>query len=220
MQPTEHETAVADPAMRVMRVRQNVASASIGAAFLLFFGFYILAEPTGTELFDHAWWVFYQTLRVGGIALAAVAAWSVFGHPITLAFDAVVTVAIGILFILTGLGMAVDGGAMFQTIINVVCGWMFISTGVRNWRDSRVISATRIPNDPAIQTRDVGDFHRHPHASPDVRRKPYSPSPGEGSTEGRGQREKAAPIAPPPEGFLASLAKKPPPPTDDEGSSK
>ena len=215
MQPTiEHRGEVGS----AMRVRQNVAPAAIGAAFLLFFGFLRLTEPTGTELFDNASWVFYHTLRLGGLAMAAIAAWSVFGHPITLAIDAVVTVAIGTLFIITGLGMAVDGGAMGQTIINVVCGGMFISTGVRNWKDSRVISATRIPKNPALPTRDHGDFDRSPRASPVIRRKPPSPSQGEDRNEGRAQRESTTPIAPPPEGFLASLAKKPPP-SDDEGPS-
>lgn len=213
MQPTvEHR----GEAGSVIRVRQNVAPAAIGAAFLLYFGFFHFTEPTGTELFDRASWVFYHTLRVGGLAMAAVAVWSLLGQPTTLAIDAVVTVAIGALLILTGLGMALDGGAMVQTIINVVCGGMFISSGVRNWRDYRLFSATKTSNDPAIPPRDLGDFKRCPHASPDVRRKPLSPSPGEGRGEGRAQRESTTPIAPPPEGFLASLAKKPPP-TDDEG---
>jgi len=215
MQPTVHVSSVADPAMRVMRVRQNVVPAAIGAAFLLFFGFFQLTEPTGTDLFGRANWVFYYTLRLGGLAMAAVAAWSLLGQSITLAVDAVVTVAIGALLILTGLGMAVDGGAMGQTIINVVCGGMFISSGVRNWRDYRLFSATKTSNDPAIPTRDLDAFDRRPHASPDVRRKSPSPS----AREGRVQRKSTTPIAPPPEGFLASLAKKPPPPTDDEGPS-
>jgi len=202
------------------RVRQNVAPAAVGAAFLLFFGFYRLAEPTGAELFDRASWVFYHTLRVGGLAMGAVAAWSMLGQPITLAVDAVVTVAIGALLILTGLGMAVDGGPMVQTIINVVCGGMFTSSGVRNWRDYRFFSATKTSNHPAIPTRDLGDLDRRPHASPDVRRKPPSPTQGEGRGEGREHREAATPIAPPPEGFLASLAKKPPPPGNDEGPSR
>ena len=216
MQPPLHDHGVPAPAMRV---RQNVTPAAIGAAFLLYFGFFQLTEPTDTELFDRASWVFYHTLRLGGVAMGAVAAWAVFGHPITLAGDAVVTVAIGALLILTGLGMAVDGGAMVQTIINVVCGGMFISSGVRNWRDYRFFAATKTSNDPALPTRNLGDVDRRPHASPDVRRKPPSPSAGEGRGEGRAPRESTTPIAPPPEGFLASLAKKPPPPANDEGPS-
>jgi len=133
-----------------MRVRQNVAPAAVGATFLLYFGFFHLAEPTGTGLFDRASWVFYHTLRVGGAALAAIAAWSLLGQPITLAIDAVVTVAIGALLILTGLGMAIDGGEILQTIINVVCGGMFTSSGIRNWRDYRLFRATKASVDPVI----------------------------------------------------------------------
>lgn len=197
-----------------MRVRQNIAPTAIGAAFLLYFGFRYMAEPTGTELFDRASWVFFQTLRVGGVAMAVVAVWSLFGHPITLAIDAVVTVAIGVLLILTGLGMAVDGGAIIQTIINVVCGGMFTSSGVRNWRDYRLFSATKTSDYPAMPTRDLDEFDRHPQVSSGVRRN-SPPSPVQG--EGRGQRGSTTPIAPPPEGFLASLANNPPPPTGDKG---
>ena len=201
-----------------MRVRQNVAPAAIGAAFLLYFGFLHLTEPTGTDLFSRANWIFYYTLRLGGLAMAAVAAWSAFGHPITLAIDAIVTVAIGGLLILTGFGMAIDGGAMGQTIINVVCGGMFISSGFRNWRDSRSFSATMASNDPSMRSGDVDDFDRRPRAAPDVRLRYPSPAPGEDRRESRAQRESTKPIAPPPEGFLASLAKKPPP-TDEERPS-
>ncbi len=200
----------------MMRVRQNVVSTAIGAAFLLFFGFFQLTEPTGTDLFSRANWVFYYTLRLGGLAMAAVAAWSLLGQFITLAVDAVVTVAIGALLILTGLGMAVDGGAMVQTIINVVCGGMFISSGVRNWKDYRWFSSAKTSNDHSMSTRDYGDFDRRPRASPEDRRKPPPSTVG----EGRAQRESTTPVVPPPEGYLASLAKKPAPPTKDEGPRK
>jgi len=141
-----------------MRVRQNVVPAAIGAGFLLYFGFLHLAEPTGTDLFNRANWVFYHTLRLGGLAMAAVALWSMLGQGITLAVDAVITVVIGGLLILTGLAMAIDGGDMLQTIINVVCGGMFVSSGRHNWKDYRFLSAaaassTEVYGDP--RTLDV-----------------------------------------------------------------
>ncbi len=211
MQPTvEHRGEVGS----AMRVRQNIAPAAIGAAFLLYFGFFQLTEPTGTDLFGRANWVFYYTLRLGGLAMAAIAAWSLRGQPITLAVDAVVTVAIGVLLILSGLGMAVDGGAMVQTIINVVCGGMFISSGVRNWRDYRLLATmsasipTPIPTAPSPSQREGGGEGKL-HRKTIVLQREKIGLP----------RESGVPIAPPPEGFLASLAKKPPPPTDDEGPS-
>ncbi len=194
-----------DEGVSAMRVRQNAGPAAVGAAFLLYFGFFHLAEPTGTELFDRASWVFYHTLRIGGVAMAVVAVWSLLGQPITLAVDALITVAIGALLILTGIGMVVDGGGMIQTAINVVCGGMFISSGVRNWRDYRLLCAT--PASPASTI---------PIPS-------SSSSWGESRSEGVSRREQIVPrretiepSAPPPEGFLASLAKKRPPPNDDD----
>ena len=201
------------------RVRQNVAPAAIGAAFLLYFGFYSqLTEPTGTELFDRAWWVLYHTLRVGGVALAAIALWSMLGQGITLAVDAVVAVLIGALLILTGLAMAIDGGDMLQTIINVVCGGMFISSGLHNWKDYRCPSPRTTSRATTFRTPGLPDLNHPAQTAPTVRPKPHSSSQGERRDEGREHREAATP-PPPPEGFLAALAKKTPPPhADDQGS--
>ncbi len=204
MQPT---IGYRDETGSAIRVRQNVVPAAIGAAFLLFFGFLRLTEPTGTDLFSRANWVFYYTLRFGGLAMGAVAAWSLLGKSITLAVDAVVSVAIGALIVLSGLGMAVDGGPMIQTIINFVCGSMFISSGVRNWRDYRLLAVTSASIPTPL---------------------PTAPSPSQGESRGEGHlhpktielpRQSGVSNAPPPQGFLASLAKKPLPPTDDEGSN-
>jgi len=198
MQPTARRRDEVDSAMRV---RQNVAPAAIGALLLLYFGFLHLAEPTGTDVFGRASWVFYHTLRLGGLAMGVVALWCVLGQSVALVVDAVITVLIGVLLILTGLAMAVDGGDMIQTIINVVCGGMFISSGVRNWRDYRFLGATLASTRTKIPA-------------------PPFPLPKEGRGEGQRQRESMTPVVPPPEGFLASLAKKKPPPNDDEGPSK
>ncbi|MFH1108133.1 MAG: hypothetical protein V1790_02900 [Planctomycetota bacterium] len=214
MQPTvEHRGEV----RLAMRVRQNVVPAAIGAAFLLYFGFLHLAEPTGTDLFNRANWVFYHTLRLGGLAMGVIAAWSLFGHSITLAVDAVVTVAIGALLVLTGLGMAVDGGPIGQTIINVVCGGMFISSGLHNWKDCRFLSPRTASRAATFRAPGLPDLNRPAHTAPTVRPKPHSSSQGERRDEGREHREAATP-PPPPEGFLAALAEKTPPPdAGDEG---
>jgi hypothetical protein len=201
-----------------MRVRQNVVPAAIGAAFLLYFGFLHLAEPTGSDLFNRANSVFYHTLRFGGLAMAAVALWSMLGQGITLAVDAVITVVIGGLLILTGLATAVDGGDMMQTIINVVCGGMFISSGLHNWKDYRFLSPRTASRATTFRTPGLPDRNRPAHTAPSVRPKPHSSSPGERRDEDRERREAATP-PPPPEGFLAALAKKTPPPdAGDEGS--
>lgn len=202
-----------------MRVRQNTAPAAIGTAFLVYFGFFAVAEPTGTDLYHRAAWAFYHTLRLGGLAMGAVALWSMLGQPMTLVVDAVVTVLIGVLLILTGLAMAVDGGAMIQTIINLVCGGMFISSGARNWRDYQFYAAPRASDVPSSRTTDSTGLEAHLHALPEVRRKAPPSSQRDHQVERKEQRQPITPVEPPPEGFLASLAKKPPP-TGDEGPLK
>lgn len=200
-----------------MRVRQNVAPAAIGTAFLVYFGFFAMAEPAGTDLYHRAALIFYHTLRLGGLAMGAVALWSMLGRPITLAVDAVVTFLIGVLLILTGLAMAVDGGAMIQTVINVVCGGMFISSGLRNWRDYQFYAAPSELDAPSVRTKDFTGIEPHDRAVPEIRRKFSPPSQKDDHVERKEQRQASVPTTPPPEGFLASLAKKPPP-TNDEGT--
>ena len=119
-------------------VRRNAGAAAIGAAFLLYFGFVHWTVPTGSDLFSKANLVFLYTLRFGGVALALIAIGSLTGAPLVLMVDAIVCVAIGVLFILTGILMLVDGGGGLQTIINCVCGAMFVSAARRSWQDYRV----------------------------------------------------------------------------------
>jgi hypothetical protein len=200
------------------RVRQNFGPAAIGAICLLYFGFFHLTEPSGADLFSRANWVFYHTLRIGGLAMAAIALWCVVGRPIALAVDAVVSVLIGGLLILTGLGMAVDGGDMLQTVINVVCGGMFISSGFHNWKDYRFLSLRTASKAATFRTPGLPDLNRPAHTAPTVRPKPHASAEGERRDEGREHREAPTP-PPPPEGFLAALAKETPPlRSDDPGS--
>lgn len=102
---------------------------------MLFFGFAHLAEPSGTDLFGRSWLVLYHTLRIGGLAMATIALWLGTGHLPALLADAVVAILIGAVLILTGAGMLLDGGDALQTIVNVFCGGMFVSSGLRNRRE-------------------------------------------------------------------------------------
>lgn len=123
-----------DPHATASQVRAGAGSAAIAAALLIYFGFVHLLEPTGSDLFSRAAWVFFHTLRIGGVAMAVVAMLALTGHPIVLILDAVVSVAIGLLLPLTGVAMLIDGGGMMQPLINVICGAFFLSAGVRNGR--------------------------------------------------------------------------------------
>lgn|GEM_PF-5533314 len=110
-------------------------SAAIGAALLLYFGFARLLEPTGTDLFSLSNLVLFHTVRWGGVLMAIVAAWLLTGHLVALLADGIVATLIGVLLIVTGVGMGVGGGDLLQTIINFFCGYMFFSSGVQNGRD-------------------------------------------------------------------------------------
>jgi len=132
----------------------------LAAALLLFFGFYYLARPSGSDLFSIAALVFFYTLRIGGIAMAVVALWSLSGHGAALFVDAIVSVVIGLLLVLTGLGL-LTGGDLLQTVLNVVIGGMFISAGRRSGRDWLALARTASRAQPNIVrgTRVASDHH-------------------------------------------------------------
>ncbi len=134
------------------RVRSNALSAAVAAALMILFGFYYLGKPTGTGLFPLSALGFYYTLRIGGIAMAAIAVGSFVGFRPVLLVDAIVSVAIGVLFVLTGIGMLLGGGGAFQTILSIVFGGMFFSAGVRNWRDYFLLAPVRDRSFTAIDT--------------------------------------------------------------------
>ncbi len=123
-----------DTTRSAARVRQNAGSAAIAAALMIYFGFFRLLEPSGSDLFQRAGWIFYHTLRIGGIVMGLVGDWSLLGHRPVLLVDAVASVVIGVLLILTGAAMGIDGGDLLQTVFMIVFGIMFISAGVRNAR--------------------------------------------------------------------------------------
>jgi hypothetical protein len=182
-------------------MRQASASAAFGAALLLFFGFFYLAEPTGTDLFSKSVRLMYHTLRIGGIATAAISIWLWMGHRPALIVDAVVAAAVGGLFILTGLGMLADNGAMMQVLINAFCGAMFIRAAAHSaaiYRHSSRQSMGEAPEANPIPSHT-------PMESTAPRSHRSTP---QGMLEDGGADDVEVPQEPPPEGYLASLAKK------------
>jgi len=122
------------------RVRGNVASAAIAALLLLYFGFRQFGVMEGDDLFSLAGNVFLWTLRIGGVAFAIIALWSLLGQAVVLAVDGVVSVAVGALLILTGLAMLLDGGYVVQAVPSAICGYLFLSAGLRNCREYRSLA--------------------------------------------------------------------------------
>ena len=146
----------------VTRVRENALSAAIAAILLSYYGFSVLAEPTGTGAFERAALVFYHTLRIGGVMMALIAVLSIVGVRVALLLDAIASVGIGMLFAVTGIVMFADGGTGLQPLLNVLFGAMFVSSGVRNGRHFR-----RLRSD-AEQSPRSPDSHRETYPSPAV----------------------------------------------------
>ncbi|MFQ5463205.1 MAG: hypothetical protein ACE5E5_11340 [Phycisphaerae bacterium] len=114
------------------RVRSNMQPAAITAGLLILFGFFAYGMPEGDTLFSKAnLWLVYA-LRIGGIAMVIVAIWSSIGHGFALLADAVVSMAVGAVLVVTGVLMLIDGGGALQNVIIVICGIFFTTTGIRN----------------------------------------------------------------------------------------
>ena len=86
--------------------------------------------------------IFLWTMRIGGVALAVVTLWSWVGQVMALLLDAVVSVPTGVALILTAILFTAGGGVGLIVILYAVFGALFVSSGVRNWRDYRVLSGT------------------------------------------------------------------------------
>ncbi len=192
------------------RVRRHAAPAAFGAGLMLFFGFLYLQEPGGTDLFGRASWVFYQTLRIGGVAMAITAAALLTGHRLTLVADAVVAVVLGVLLVGTGAVMLLDGGGMVQTVINFVCGGGFLSAALQSWREYAGLATHKGTSDSESNAAPAKTYLAVPRRISDQAQR----ADGGAELSACGGPPRGAPIprapdpAPPPEGYLATLAKK------------
>ncbi len=199
-------------------VRRNAGTAAIAAVLMLYFGFAQLAEPGGTDLFSRCNLVFYHALRVGGVAMTIIAVWSWFGYPSALMVDSVVSVVIGVVFMLTGAGMLVDGGASLQSVLIVIFGGMFLSAGIR----SRRVYARIAPTGGPASVFDGGFERRHvetastPALRPDAMTPPSEQKRPLPLAESRIDEKTLAEEGrgPPTEGYLAALAENDPPPKE------
>lgn len=116
-------------------IRRHAGSALIPALIMLYYGFGQLAEPTVTDWFARCNWLLFQTMRIGGITMTAVAIWLWIGHAPALIADAVVSIAVGIVLMVTGVGMLIDGGGTLQNAMIAGFGLMFTSAGAGRWRE-------------------------------------------------------------------------------------
>ena len=117
------------------RVRANTGPAALAAGLLIFFGFFSIERPEGSDLWAKAAVVFYHTIRWGGLAMVGLAAWSSLGDGPALFADAVVSCIIGVIMVVTGGLMLIDAGVVLRCVVYMICGVMFLALGIRNGRD-------------------------------------------------------------------------------------
>ena len=193
-------------------VRQAGTSAAIGAALLLYFGFtFHLVTPVTETLGTQSWWLFYHTLRIGGVFLGVVTTWLWTGHAPALLVDGVLSALIGAIFILTGIGMFLSDGDITQPFVNALCGMMFISAGLYNAK--LYLQHGRLPT-PAREGLD-GNSNATPqarsphmpanHADPNVLNSQHLST---SATEAEQKNQENVIHEEPSDGYLASFAKK------------
>lgn len=116
-------------------VRANAGSAALGAACLIFFGyFWGLLRPTGSDTFAIGNLIFYYTLRIGGPLLGIVALLSWAGVVLSLVMDAAVSVIVGLALAASGVLMLAGGGWGPQSILTLVFAFFFVRAGWHNGR--------------------------------------------------------------------------------------
>ncbi|MCH8149191.1 MAG: hypothetical protein IH987_14615 [Planctomycetes bacterium] len=117
-------------------VRSNTGGAAIAAGLMIFFGFIFLDEPAGGS----GWYsvgasLLFLALRVGGLVMVGVSAWLSLGHLPALAADAAASIVLGAMIALAGGFMLIDGGWWVQSLVILVSGGSFLTSGLRNGRD-------------------------------------------------------------------------------------
>ncbi len=112
--------------------RKAAVATMIGAVLMLYFGFIHLGRPNGDDLFNRAALVLYYTLRSGGIAFAGISFLLFLGWLGALVLDAALALPTGAILIVCGVVMMLDHGDGFNSIILILCGASFLTSGWRN----------------------------------------------------------------------------------------
>lgn len=126
------------------RVRKAAPATLIGAGLMLYFGFVHLARPSGDDLFNRAGLVLYYTLRLGGVALAGITVLLFLGWLGALALDAAIAIPTGAILMGCAAAMMLDGGGAINSVILILCGGSFISSGWRNAQEFLQIRQGRL----------------------------------------------------------------------------
>jgi hypothetical protein len=121
----------ASPAIDPRTVRSQALWAAIAAAMMLYIGFtYSLA----VDAFPAQ--LLFMTLRYGGIAMAVSAVLLLTGWPAALMIDGVFAMIIGAALALAGALWIIEIRTVdLQTILQLVFGYLFFTSGLRGFRD-------------------------------------------------------------------------------------
>lgn len=209
-------------AMIAYRVRQNVMSAGIAAALLLYFGFGALALVDAQSLAEKGHNAFIYVLRVGGILSLIAAFLCMTGKLPALAYDGVTT-------LLTGVAMAICVVLMmseYAVFLNAIIAVLFVVAGFRDTRawlgllQMKIVQANKEAGGSSVSDRESGEsmavtkgyvtmpvIDRKP---PETITPPPNPEPPISSsppvTIEPPQAEEPIADEPAPDGFLASFA--------------
>lgn len=119
------------PADVEQRVRDNVGAAALTGALLVVYGFFMFGPAHGQGLFRAGETVFLLTLKLGGLAMLAIAAWCAFGHLPALRADAVVSAAIGVGLIASAVLLGVGGGFSLTYALYALFGVLMLRAAGR-----------------------------------------------------------------------------------------
>lgn len=193
MTASDHSSS--DDSSRVSaQVRGQAIWSAIAAVMMLWFGFKypFINDTLPADLLNF-------TLRYGGIAMALSAVMLFSGWPTALMLDGVFAMIIGAALAGAGVLIVVSNREFgFQTLLFIVFGYLFFSSGLRNFKDYCRLGADATDAEP--EPADSHAATAPPSESPRV----ASPRPGAAEPEVR---------EPTPDGYLSSFA-------DEDASDK
>ncbi|MFQ5591917.1 MAG: hypothetical protein ACE5HE_12195, partial [Phycisphaerae bacterium] len=169
-------------------VRSNTGSAALTGALLVFFGFFWFGGVSGSGTLLIGDTLFHWTLRAGGLLMIGVAVWCSIGVPIALLVDAMLSLLIGVLLIVSAAMLLAGGGFKLSYPVYAVCGVIFITYGLRDWREYR-----RFPADDAETEADTSDEAKIADAEPLEQPSFVSPLPSAGDQLQERRRPSASP---------------------------
>ncbi len=197
--------------------RQNAIQAGIAAMLMLFVGWVFAAKGiSGNKFYNATVDVFYWSLRIGGILMALVAALCAANLRLGLLFDAIVSGACGVIMALIAIYWLIDaGGVDLQSLIYLIFGGGFVSASLSAMRSYRMAGARDGPGRATEDALGVPRPVRHGGSetgTPDATRATPATMVHPASLRPEALPKEGEP--PPPEGYLAALAKeKDDPPT-------